>query len=444
MSQVRTLGKHLTLVDLFAGCGGLSLGFETAGFSPVIVSELNDSARSTYLANRVEADLFGRKVVFPKADVRIAGETLSTDLLAVGDIAELSEPILKKVRRAASTTERKGVDVVAGGPPCQGFSGIGIRRTHKVDKHEIPSNHLYKEMIRVVDALTPKAFVFENVKGLLYSRWTARGTKGEAWEDIRGSFKEALGDRYVIGWQLVEARWFGIPQNRPRVLMVGIRRDIFGPANESTESAFDLGLLPARPEKLQAPGLRDVLGDLCDPSWRPGIGSFSTVSYPARAGTAYQIAMRLDPKTGVTRGKGSPLTEHDYSNHGPQVLERFQAILSNDTATLKRLQTKKFAQRALPAEWGPAGPSITVTSLPDDFVHFEQPRSLTVREWARIQGFPDWYEFRGPRTTGGERRAGNPSMGIWSREVPKYTQIGNAVPVRLAAVVADHLAKLIR
>ena len=85
-------------------------------------------------------------------------------------------------------------------------------------------------------------------------------------------------------------------------------------------------------------------------------------------------------------------------------------------------------------------PNITATSLADDYVHYSQPRVLTVREWARLQMFPDWYEFRGPRTTGGRRRAGDPDAGIWDRDVPMYTQIGNAVPVRLAELVGKHLA----
>jgi DNA (cytosine-5)-methyltransferase 1 len=98
----------------------------------------------------------------------------------------------------------------------------------------------------------------------------------------------------------------------------------------------------------------------------------------------------------------------------------------------------------IPREWGPGGPNITATSLADDYVHFEQPRSLTVREWARLQTFPDWYQFCGPRTTGGLRRAGAPTEGIWDREVPKYTQIGNAVPVKLAHEVGKHFAALLQ
>ncbi|WP_299374353.1 DNA cytosine methyltransferase, partial [uncultured Kiloniella sp.] len=88
--------------------------------------------------------------------------------------------------------------------------------------------------------------------------------------------------------------------------------------------------------------------------------------------------------------------------------------------------------------WGNKEPNMTATSLPDDYVHYSQPRILTVREWARLQLFPDWYRFAGKRTTGGIRRAGNPLEGNFNREVPKYTQIGNAVPVGLAQKVGEH------
>ena len=94
------------------------------------------------------------------------------------------------------------------------------------------------------------------------------------------------------------------------------------------------------------------------------------------------------------------------------------------------MKTKNFSQRVLKAKWGNSTPNITATSLPDDYVHYSQPRNIfTVREWARLQMFPDWYKFCGSRTTGGLRRAGNPQDGNFDRELPKYTQIGNAVPV---------------
>ena len=145
------------------------------------------------------------------------------------------------------------------------------------------------------------------------------------------------------------------------------------------------------------------------------------------------------------RRQGHPLEEQVYSNHKKSIQEKFSFMINNNIRSMKDMpaeyRTNKFSQRVLPARWEQVGgtPNITATSLPDDYVHYSQPRTLTVREWARLQGFPDWYEFCGKRTTGGVRRAGNPSKGIWDREVPKYTQIGNAVPVPLAKAVGHHL-----
>jgi len=118
-------------------------------------------------------------------------------------------------------------------------------------------------------------------------------------------------------------------------------------------------------------------------------------------------------------------------------------MIENNGEIPAAMRTKKFAQRVLPKTWPDNGPNITACSLPEDYVHYCQPRGPTVREWARIQTFPDWYIFTGSRTTGGRRRAGDPSLGIWTRDVPRYTQIGNAVPVLLAQKVGEHLVKLL-
>ena len=137
------------------------------------------------------------------------------------------------------------------------------------------------------------------------------------------------------------------------------------------------------------------------------------------------------------------MTEHEYSNHNPNTQKRFQAIIdSKDGKPPEEFKTKKFAQRLLPRKWGNKGPSITITSLADDYVHYEQARAPTVRECARMQTFPDWYKFAGKRTTGGIRRAGNPRENIFDREVPKFTQIGNAVPVKLAEEIGKHIIQL--
>ena len=137
------------------------------------------------------------------------------------------------------------------------------------------------------------------------------------------------------------------------------------------------------------------------------------------------------------------LSEQQYSRHSETVIKRFNFMIKNNGKIPEELKTKKFAQRVLPKVWSNSGPSITTCSLPDDFVHYSQPRSITVREMARIQTFPDWYKFYGKRTTGGIRRAGNPRTSIFDREVPKYTQIGNAVPPKLAYEIGKFFKNLI-
>ena len=410
---------NLFHVDLFAGCGGLSLGLEEAGFFPVFVNELNADARASYLLNRSDSAPHLAKPNFHCADVK--------DLV-------LNKRLLPNLKRALKRdfgldTSNGDLDLVAGGPPCQGFSGIGHRRSYSVDKEQLPSNHLFEDMAFVVNSLQPKIFLFENVRGLLSARWTNNGSAGEIWREVCATFSALKG--YSTDWALVRARDYGVPQNRPRVLLVGMRNDILGAKGRAPHSEIAGGFLPEPTGG--APHLRDLLGDLVDPSYAPG---GRTTTYPKSATTAIQRELRICE--GRALGKGEVVTEHHYSKHSPLVQAKFAAMHESGGEIPAAFRTKKFAQRLLPPKWGDEGPTITATSLADDYVHFSQPRTLTVREWARLQLFPDWYQFAGNRTTGGVRRAGNPRAGVFDREVPKYTQIGNAVPVGLARAVGNH------
>ena len=408
-------------IDLFSGCGGLSLGLEQAGFAPVYVNELNSDALNTYLENRKQFSYLKEEEFHSK------------------DIYELTNKEAQLLRLEKNLKNKfnikKGeLSLVVGGPPCQGFSGIGHRRNYKVDKAKIPSNFLYKEMVKVIKYFQPKAFIFENVRGLLSGRWTDTGQKGEIFKDVRKQFSSLK--NYFQDFALIHAKDYGVPQNRPRVFIIGLRSDINFNINKSLPAS---GLLPI-PDK-SYPHPEELLSDLIDRNYNKG---FVTKYYLSDPKNIFQKRLRLKMDGKSFFKKGDSLVDQEYSNHSSSIIKKFQYMLSNFGKIPDKFLTKKFAQRILPKKWNSNGPNITATSLPDDYVHFSQPRTLTVREWARLQTFPDWYIFAGKRTTGGIRRAGNPKAGVWEREVPKYTQIGNAVPVELARRIGIHMKNLIK
>jgi DNA (cytosine-5)-methyltransferase 1 len=416
------LGENLTVIDLFAGCGGLALGLEMAGFVPIFANELNDDARATYLSNRERR--------FP-----LLRKYFSKDINDVLRQSDFYEDLRSGFSRDYGLSKKKSVDLVVGGPPCQGYSSVGLRRSYEVEKRLVRPNHLYKRMIAFISKVQPKAFLFENVEGLLSSRWTADGSKGEIFHDVLAAFQAIPG--YSIKYSLVHSRNYGVPQNRPRVLIVGFRSEVFE-GGGATVDAVAGGFLPSSSGGY--PDLVDVLSDLVDPHFQYG---GRTSHYPRLPESSFQERARCFPRASSVP-YSADLEDHEYSNHSEKTQRKFAYMIRTGGSIHHTHQTKKFRQRLLPRRWGAKGPNITITSLPDDFVHFEQARSLTVREYARIQTFPDWYRFLGPRTTGGLRRAGNPLQNIFSRNLPKYTQIANAVPVDLAHAVGTHLASILK
>lgn len=437
----------LTIVDLFAGCGGLSLGLELVGFEPLLAAELNQSARKTYCINRPH---------LPPERV-------------FEDVRALSKMDVGELRTRLGLPDGEFPTVLAGGPPCQGFSGIGHRRTNsEVEKHQIVSNHLYKDMVSLIDKIEPDFFLFENVRGLLAARWH-RGRPAKVWDSVRRHFLRKLSERYAIAFDVVRCFDYGVPQNRPRVLMIGVHRrrweqvesrlglagyhprlpEISRITEDNIPCAVTAGLLPAPLDwRRRVPNLKDLLGDLVDTKWEQRLtedGRRACAEYPSEARGNWQKAMRARwSSERRPLKKGAPLLEHEFSHHSEKVKLRFAAAQgTSDRNPPKSMRTRKFAQRALPPSWNGKPPHFTVASLPDDFAHFKSHRSLTVREWARLQGFPDWYQFAGPRTTGGHRRAGDVRKGDSVREAPKYTQIGNAVPVSLAASIGWHIRTML-
>ena len=414
-----------TFIDLFAGCGGLSLGLEQAGFFPLYVNELNKDALETYLINRDQH--------FPHLREKFFSNDIKDVIYKKNFFVNLFNDFEKEFERDFITNS---VDLVVGGPPCQGFSGMGIRRSYSVDKKQLPSNHLFQDMAFFIHNIQPKMFLFENVQGLLRSKWTPSGEKGEIFRDVLETFKKI--PNYNVKFKLIHAKDYGVPQNRPRVLIVGIHKELSPNVNED-DDALENGFLPE--PRYDYPDLIDVLSDLIDNKFEYGGETKKYISDPKNI---WQENIRQDFQSKRVFQKGDLLTDHQYSKHSKRVIEKFSHMIKNNGEIPEHLKTKKFAQRLLPKKWDNKGPTITATSLPDDFVHFSQARSMTVREWARLQTFPDWYEFAGKRTTGGIRRAGNPRESIFDREVPKYTQIGNAVPVKLAYEIGMHFSKILK
>jgi len=242
------LNKKITFIDLFAGCGGLSLGLENADFFPLYVNELNKDAMETYLINREQH--------YP----HLREKYNSRDIKNVIKEEHFFDELLNNFEKDFNRDFRKNsVDLIAGGPPCQGFSGIGIRRSYSVDKVQLPSNHLFEDMAFFVHKINPKMFLFENVEGLLRAKWTKEGLKGEIFKQVLETFKKIPG--YSVKYKLVYAKDYGVPQNRPRVLIIGIRNDISQNLTDEEDPVMS-GYFPFPTSDY--PNIEDIFSDLID------------------------------------------------------------------------------------------------------------------------------------------------------------------------------------
>lgn len=369
-----------TCIDLFAGAGGFSLGFRDAGFNIAAGIDRSGAALTTYSHN-----IEGVKTV----EV---------------DITEYSAKEL--VERADISPSE--IDVVIGGPPCKGFSVAG-----KMDPNN-PKNSLVANYINIVSEIDPDIVVMENVTGILSMR------NGQYRDLIVNAFRQ---EGYNIPEEppILNAADYGVPQQRERVFFLATKQDQLVPP-EPTH--YDSSVAPDdRPQSASQSWIstEDAIGDLSFLRY----GDESS-KYKLTALTPYQKQMR--------EGSYSELFNHKSTNHTSRVRDRFKQLNHGESGDdlPPDYQTKKHSLQ----RWDPKKPAPTITTLPDDFVHYEHPRTPTVRELARLQSFPDWFEFKGPRTTGGKRRQST---------VPQYSQVGNAVPPKLAKqvglVVKNHLKK---
>ena len=394
------MGRY-TFVDLFAGAGGFCEGLLLATldehrFTLVGASDINATARLTH-EHRFKEQL-GLDYVFLVEDIRAPhfAETLADGITKI--------------------TGGKAVDVVVGGPPCQGFSVFGKRN------RQDPRNDLFLPYLRTIEFLKPKYFVMENVPGFV----TMYG--GEAVERIMSEVSRMSPTPYhITGPVKVNAADFGVPQLRERILFFGNR--------EGTPPISDV--IATRRAKHVT--VRQAISDLAFlRSWESN-GSYSPMFPPA---TEYQRESRqgrLFAMLGI-ENPSNHLENHEAAYHTPEVIARFAMIEQGkgldsipEGLWARHLRSsKKWCVRLRPDR-----PSYTVTTLPDDLIHYKQHRILTVREMARLQSFDDTFVFLGPRATGGGGK-GNKKRAV---ELPQYSQVGNAVPPLLAKGIGVSLLR---
>lgn len=389
---------------MFAGAGGFSLGFNLAGYDVPLAVEIDKWAADTLRANHNESEILERDI----RDIR-------------------SESAIRDIYSGT-------VDVIVGGPPCQGFSVAGPANKDPKD----PRNSLFMEFANWVKVLDPKVFVMENVKGLL----TRRNTDKEKVINIIAQSFEELG--YHVDIWLLNAANYGVPQNRERIFIVGnkIGQELHSPAithgnqfKHEQSSFFEIvdDLFPPLT-------LWEAISDL--PSLSAGEGD-EVQEYIALPENDYQASMRDDSEL---------LFNHVAMKHTKRMVERFKHIKWGESGAdvpdihkpRKRNGNGEISITVYDQNnrrLHPYKPSHTIpASFYANFVHPFQDRNLTAREGARIQSFPDNYKFMGKKTL--------PSKKLLIREgrededhLSQYNQIGNAVPPLLAKQIAMHIKR---
>lgn len=359
----------MKVIDLFAGCGGLSLGFMKDGYSVVKAVEFDSSIANTYKKNHPEVDVI------------------------VDDIRNIDNSRLFKDGDA---------EVIIGGPPCQGFSMAGARIRHGfIDD---PRNYLFKHYFNVVKTVKPKVFVMENVKGMLNMQ------KGDIFREIIRIFSDPElldGKPYNINYKVVKAVDFGVPQKRERLIIVGTTIDdlnfekIWDMIHEEIEREYPSYFSPVT--------VKDAIGNL-------GLATEDgEISNPVPE-SDYEKWLSCE---------GSKIENHTQTRHSKVVVERMKKIDNgeNYTALDERINSVHSGSYGR-LRWDEPAATITTrfdTPAGGRFIHPVENRTLTPREAARIQSFPDDFVFYGNRTS-------------------ICKQIGNAVPPK----VSFFLARLVR
>ncbi|PGT79164.1 DNA cytosine methyltransferase [Bacillus sp. AFS040349] len=345
----------MNIIDLFSGCGGLSLGFELAGYNTLLGIDNDKAAINTFEKNH-------------KGSIGITT-----------DITEVSG---EEIRRLVGG---KSIDVIIGGPPCQGMSLAGPRKLHD------PRNKLYLSFIRIVQELQPKAFVIENVPGLVSL------FKGAIKESILEEFQQ-MG--YNVNYQILNSADYGVPQTRKRVFFVGLKNGEKFTFPEP-KIFFENDWITAQEATSDLPLLEESFGNEIE-------------HYTGAPQNEYQRYCRANSEV---------IYNHQATNHNEQTKKIISLV--PEGGNYKDLPEQYRGTRNFNVAWTryhSKKPSLTIDTGHRHHFHYKANRVPTVRENARFQSFPDNFIFYGNRTQ-------------------QYRQVGNAVPPLLAKAIAEELLK---
>lgn len=362
------------VIDLFAGCGGFSLGFEKCGYKITKAVEFDKSIANTYAKNHI-----GTKVI-------------------VDDIGKVDN---------GDNFSYKEADIIIGGPPCQGFSMAGARiRSNSFIEDE--RNYLFKHYVNVVKIVRPKVFIMENVKGILTMN------EGDIFREIVGTLSNPDnfdGDKYHIYHKVVKAVEYGIPQKRERVIIIGVLNKeadvdmVFARTKET--------ILRTNPTFFDSVTVWDAISNMP----KPTLGGEVQAAQPT---TGYQQELQ---------GNGNIIQNHISTKHSAQSQRRMGSIKSGENWTALDEQINSVHSGAY-GRLSKDDVSATITTRFDTpsggkFTHPDENRTLTPREAARIQSFPDDFIFYGSKSS-------------------ICKQIGNAVPPKLSYFFANLITEILK
>ncbi len=366
-----------SLIDLFAGCGGMSLGLEKAGFDPVFINEIQPEFAETFYFNH---------------DINI-------EQYFVGDINDLIVDYDKYSKYFNNTA------IVCGGPPCQGFSMANRQRL--IDD---PRNVLYKSFLNILNLIRPQFFIMENVKGM-----------AQKIDEILLDFKQYLGDDYNFDYALLNAKDFGLPQNRERFFLIGNRngvdtREIFNKIKNQYNNHFSLGQAIENLPKLKSKKIKNNNKIESD-----------DYGFKLRKLTLDRNQFDLF----INDGKTFPyLLNHKNRFNNDRDIEIYSRLPQGANSLHESIsdimpyhrRNHIFKDKYFKLSENKICKTITAHMKFDCnmYIHPNQARGLSPREAARVQTFPDSYFFRG-------------SQNKW------FAQIGNAVPVKLAEIIGNQI-----